>query len=126
MTKVDYNVRNRTAVIAFEAPPVNSLSYALRAPLLEALERAARDASVDAVVLIGSNGTFCAGADIREFGSPDVLRGPTLWTINTVLDEMKKPVVAAIEGVALGGGLELAMSCHQRVALSSAGARQQT
>jgi len=120
MTKVDYNVRNRTAVIAFEAPPVNSLSYALRAPLLEALERAARDASVDAVVLIGSNGTFCAGADIREFGSPDVLRGPTLWTINTVLDEMKKPVVAAIEGVALGGGLELAMSCHQRVALSSA------
>jgi len=120
MTKVDYNVKNRTAVIAFEAPPVNSLSYALRAPLLEALERAARDASVDAVVLIGSNGTFCAGADIREFGSPDVLRGPTLWTINTVLDEMKKPVVAAIEGVALGGGLELAMSCHQRVALSSA------
>ena len=120
MTKVDYNVKNRTAVIAFEAPPVNSLSYALRMPLLEALERASCDAAVDSVVLIGSNGTFCAGADIREFGSPDVLRGPTLWTINTVLDEMKKPVVAAIEGVALGGGLELAMSCHQRVALSSA------
>ena len=120
MAKVDYNIRNRTAVIAFEAPPVNSLSYALRAPLLEALERAARDSSVDSVVLIGSNGTFCAGADIREFGGPDVLRGPTLWTINTALDEMKKPVVAAIEGMALGGGLELAMSCHQRVALSSA------
>lgn len=120
MAKVDYNIRNRTAVIAFEAPPVNSLSYALRAPLLEALERAAYDSSVDAVVMIGSNGTFCAGADIREFGGPDVLRGPTLWTINTALDEMKKPVVAAIEGVALGGGLELAISCHQRVALSSA------
>ncbi len=120
MAKVDYNIRNRTAVIAFEAPPVNSLSYALRAPLLEALERAARDSSVDSVILIGSNGTFCAGADIREFGGPDVLRGPTLWTINTALDEMKKPVVAAIEGMALGGGLELAMSCHQRVALSSA------
>jgi 3-hydroxyacyl-CoA dehydrogenase len=120
MTKVDYNIRNRTAVIAFEAPPVNSLSYALRMPLLEALERASCDAAVDSVVLIGSNGTFCAGADIREFGGPDVLRGPTLWTINTALDEMKKPVVAAIDGVALGGGLELAMSCHQRVALSSA------
>ena len=117
MAKVDYSIRNRTAVIAFEAPPVNSLSYALRAPLLEALERASRDSAVDSVVLIGSNGTFCAGADIREFGGPDVLRGPTLWTINTALDEMKKPVVAAIEGVALGGGLELAMSCHQRVAL---------
>jgi 3-hydroxyacyl-CoA dehydrogenase len=120
MAKVDYQIRDKVAVVAFEAPPVNSLGYALRAPLLAALDRAAADPAVDAVVLIGSNGTFCAGADIREFGSPDVLKGPTLWTINTALDAMQKPVVAAIAGVALGGGLELAMSCHHRVALSSA------
>ena len=120
MSQVDYSIRGRIAVIAFQAPPVNSLGFALRDGLVSALERASADAAVDGVVLIGSNGTFSAGADIREFGGAAVRQGPTLWTLNSLLDSMPKPVVAAIEGVALGGGLELAMSCHHRVALATA------
>ena len=120
MTTVDYSLRGRIAVIAFQAPPVNSLGHALRVGLRAALDRAATDPAVDGIVLTGSNGTFSAGADIREFGSPEMIRGPSLWTLNSVLDESRKPVVAAIEGIALGGGLELSMSCHHRVALATA------
>ena len=120
MTRVQYSAQGRIALIAFEAPPVNSLGYELRRDLLAALERAAQDAEVDGVVLAGSNATFSAGADIREFGGPNMRRGPSLWTLISFLESMSKPVVAAIEGVALGGGLELAMGCHHRVALASA------
>ena len=63
---------------------------------------------------------FSGGADIKEFGAPEAFMGPSLWSLNSMLDESSKPVVAAIEGVALGGGFELALSCHHRVALSSA------
>lgn len=120
MSKVDYSTRERVAVIAFAAPPVNSLGYDLRRDLLAALERAANDPQVDAAVIIGANGTFSAGADIREFGGANMRRGPSLWTLISYLESMDKPVVAAIEGVALGGGLELAMGCHHRVALATA------
>ena len=71
MIKVDYSIRGRTAVIGFQSPPVNSLGFPLRRDLLAALERAAADAAVDSVVLVGSNATFSAGADIREFGGTD-------------------------------------------------------
>jgi 3-hydroxyacyl-CoA dehydrogenase len=120
MASLDYSIEQRVAVIRFAAPPVNSLSHALRSALVEALERAKADETVDAVVLIGSNATFCAGADIKEFGTPAMLRGPGLSSLNATIEDLGKPVVAAIEGVALGGGLELAMSCHHRVALSTA------
>ena len=120
MGHVDYSVRGRIAVLAFQSPPVNSLSLPLRCDLVAALDRVMADPAVDAAVLIGANGTFCAGADIREFGTPEMLRGPTIWSVNSLLDDASKPVVAAIEGVALGGGLELALSCHYRVALESA------
>lgn len=120
MTKVDYTTRGRIAVIAFQAPPVNSLGYELRRDLLAALDRVATDDAVDGAVLIGANGTFSAGADIREFGGSNATRGPSLWTLISTIESMAKPVVAAIEGVALGGGLELAMGCHHRVALASA------
>lgn len=120
MTKVDYSVRGRIAMVSFQSPPVNSLGFPLRRDLLTALERAVADDSVDGVVLAGSNSTFSAGADIREFGGADMRRGPSLWTLNAFLENMKKPAVAAIEGMALGGGLELAMSCHHRVALTTA------
>jgi 3-hydroxyacyl-CoA dehydrogenase len=120
MTQVDYSIRGRIAVIAFQAPPVNSLGFALRRDLLAALERAVGDSAVDGAVLVGANGTFSAGADIREFGGKEMRRGPSLATLTSFLDNMTKPVVAAIEGVALGGGLELAMTCHHRVAASAA------
>jgi len=120
MTSLDYSVRERVAILAFASPPVNSLGIALRSALVTALERAKSDADVDAVVLVGSNGTFCAGADIKEFGTPSMLQGPGLATLNATIEDLGKPVVAAIEGVALGGGLELAMSCHHRVALKTA------
>ena len=120
MAMVDQSSRGRISVIAFQAPPVNSLGYALRVEMLAALQRAAADPDVEGIVLVGSNGTFSAGADIREFGTPEMIRGPSLWTLNSLLDDLHKPVVAAIEGMALGGGLELAMSCHHRVALATA------
>jgi 3-hydroxyacyl-CoA dehydrogenase len=120
MTQVDYSIRGRIAVIAFQSPPVNSLGFALRRDLLAALERVVGDSAVDGAVLVGANGTFSAGADIREFGGKEMRRGPSLWTLTSFLDGMTKPVVAAVEGVALGGGLELAMSCHHRVAASAA------
>ena len=75
MSQVDYSIRGRIAVIAFQAPPVNSLGFALRDGLVSALERASADAAVDGIVLIGSNGTFSAGADIREFGTQSVRTG---------------------------------------------------
>ena len=117
---VDYTLRGRVAVIRFANPPVNSLGLALRRALAAALERMTGDAAVDAAVLVGGNGTFSGGADIKEFGAPEAFMGPSLWSLNSMLDESTKPVVAAIEGVALGGGFELALSCHHRVALSSA------
>lgn len=117
---VQYEKQGRVAVIRFANPPVNSLGVALRRGLAAALERMAADASVDAGVLAGSNGTFSGGADIKEFGAAEAFMGPTLHSLNSMLDESPKPVVAAIEGIALGGGFELALSCHHRVALSTA------
>ena len=73
MISLDYSIRDRIAVIAFASPPVNSLSFDLRVALVASLERAKSDTDVDAVVLIGSNDTFCAGADIKEFGTPAML-----------------------------------------------------
>ena len=120
MEHVDYSRQGSVAVLAFQNPPVNSLSRSLRVALVAAVERAIADPAVEAMVMIGANGTFCAGADIKEFDSPAALRGPTIWNLYAMLDDSPKPAVAAIEGVALGGGLEFAMACHYRVALSTA------
>ncbi len=120
MAQVDYSVRGQVAVLAFQSPPVNSLGLGLRREIFTALERACGDAAVHAIVLVGAGGTFCAGADIRELGKPDMEHAPNFWHINKLLDAAPKPVVAAIEGVALGGGLELALACHYRVALDTA------
>ncbi len=120
MEQVNYSVKGRVAVVAFQSPPVNSLSLSLRQDLFAALERMIGDSAVDAAVLVGANGTFCAGADIREFGTSKMLRGPSLWTLNSVIETSSKPIIAAIEGVALGGGLEIALACHHRVALATA------
>src|SRR5437762_8922935 len=109
-----YAVRDGIAVITLNNPPVNGLGNALRAGVLQGLERAAADAQVKAVVLIGAGKAFSGGADIREFGRPR--EKPDLPDVNDRQDAMQKPLVAAIGGFALGGGLELALACHYRVA----------
>src|SRR5688500_5055255 len=110
-----YAIRDGVAVITLNNPPVNGLGNALRAGILENLKKAEADPAVKAVVLIGSAKAFSGGADIREFNAPRLK--PDLPDVNDFQDGMKKPLVAAIGGFALGGGLELALACHYRIAL---------
>ncbi len=109
-----YSVRDGIAVITLQNPPVNGLGNALRAGIADGLTQAAADPEVKAVVLIGSAKAFSGGADIREFGKP--MTSPNLPEVNDMQDAMQKPLVAAIGGFALGGGLELALGCHYRIA----------
>ena len=113
-----YLVRDGIAVITMNNPPVNGLGNALRAGLMAALQKAEADAAVKGAVIIGSAKAFSGGADIREFGKPR--EKPDLFEVNDQQDAMKKPLVAAIGGFALGGGLELALGCHYRVAAPKA------
>jgi 3-hydroxyacyl-CoA dehydrogenase len=106
------------AVISINYPPVNALSHAVRSGLAERLAEADADDSVKSVVLMCEGRTFVAGADITEFGKP--LKAPHLSELISTIEDMTKPVVAAIHGTALGGGLELALGCHYRVATSDA------
>ncbi|HVQ62239.1 MAG TPA: 3-hydroxyacyl-CoA dehydrogenase NAD-binding domain-containing protein [Burkholderiales bacterium] len=101
-------------------PPVNGLGFDLRREIVEGLARAAGDSNVTAVVLTGSQRAFSGGADIREFGTPRSTAEPSLNTVIRVLEGAEKPVVAAIGGACMGGGLELAMACHYRVAVAGA------
>ncbi len=110
-----YTVRDGIAVITLNNPPVNGLGNALRAGIAAGLEKADSDPDIKAVVLIGSAKAFSGGADIREFNQP--MTKPTLPEVNDIQDSMQKPLVAAIGGFALGGGLELALACHYRIAL---------
>ena len=115
-----YQHRGPLAVITLDNRPVNSLGHALRQRIVAALAAAQADASVCAVVLTGNAKAFCAGADVSEFGTPRQAAEPVLATVLSQVENCTKPVVAAIAGVALGGGLELALACHARVALDSA------
>ncbi len=105
----------RVSVLTLALPPVNSFGPALRKATLEALQRLAADPDVDAVVITGDGRMFCGGADIREFDTGVIAEpGPNL--VHGYIENFPKPVVAAIHGYALGGGLELALSCHARIA----------
>ncbi len=115
---VTLSVQNAVAVIEVDNPPVNALSHAVRTGLRRAIAQARANTSVKVVVLIGRGRTFIAGADIREFGKPPL--EPLLPTVVDDFENCDKPVVAVIHGAALGGGLELALGCHYRVALSGA------
>jgi len=112
-----YAVREGIAVITLNNPPVNGLGHALRSGIVEGLKKAQADAAVKAIVMIGSAKAFSGGADIREFNTPKSGLSPTLPEVNDVQDATQKPIVAAIGGFALGGGLELALGCHYRIAL---------
>jgi 3-hydroxyacyl-CoA dehydrogenase len=106
----------RVAVIRFANPPVNSFSFAVRAALLDALDRALADDAVHAIVIAGAGEMFSGGADIREFNTPAAQRAPRLHDVIAAIEGSAKPVVAAISGVCFGGGLEVALACHYRVA----------
>jgi 3-hydroxyacyl-CoA dehydrogenase len=116
----DYQVQNKVAVITLNNPPVNGLGLATRTAAVEALQRAEADPSVKAVVITGAGKAFSGGADIREFNSPKALTEPTLHTLIRTAECLAKPVLAAIHSVCMGGGLELALGCHYRVALPGA------
>jgi 3-hydroxyacyl-CoA dehydrogenase len=120
MQHVEYRLEGAVAVVAFGHPPVNSLSHSVRSELAAALDRAAGDASVNAIVLTGKHGMFSGGADIREFGTPLTMRAPTLLDLIDAVEMSAKPIVAAVEGNCLGGGMELALAAHHRVAKADA------
>ena len=115
---VDLAAEGTVAVITVNSPPVNALSANVRTGIAEAVQKAGADAAVKAIVIHCAGRTFIAGADITEFGKPP--KGVPLGEVNAILESCPKPVVAAIHGTALGGGLELALSCHYRVAVPSA------
>lgn len=113
---------NGIAVITINNPPVNALSPGVPEGIAGAIEQIDKDASIQAAVLIGGGTTFVAGADIKEFGkiTAGQSRGAGILPLLLKIEDCRKPVVAAIHGTAFGGGLELAMSCHYRVAVPGA------
>jgi 3-hydroxyacyl-CoA dehydrogenase len=119
---VQLTKENGIAVITINNPPVNALSPGVPQGISESLGQIAQDAGIEAVVLIGGGRTFIAGADIKEFGkmTSGKPRGEGLLPFLLKIEDNKKPVIVAIHGTAFGGGLEVAMACHYRVAVSSA------
>jgi 3-hydroxyacyl-CoA dehydrogenase len=117
---ISYEIRDQVAVITMERPPVNSLGYPLRAGITQAIDLANADGKVIAIVLTGSKRAFSGGADITEFNTPEATRDPRLTLVIQALEDSPKPVIAAIAGVCLGGGFELALGAHFRVVVADA------
>jgi 3-hydroxyacyl-CoA dehydrogenase len=116
----EYKVHGDVAVITMNNPPVNGLGHATRLGLASGLEQANADASVKAIVITGAGKAFSGGADITEFGTPKALAEPNLGSVILALEYSAKPVVAAVHSIAMGGGLELALGCHYRIAAPGA------
>jgi 3-hydroxyacyl-CoA dehydrogenase len=111
-----YEVRGDVAIVTLDNPPVNGLGLDTRQGVAAGVERAWADAAVKAIVITGAGKAFSGGADIREFGSPKAIAEPNLLSLIKLLESSPKPVVAALHTVCMGGGLELALGCHYRVA----------
>jgi 3-hydroxyacyl-CoA dehydrogenase len=116
MSTAHYDVHGTIAVIRLDNPPVNGLGLALRQGIVNGIRQAEADTAIKAVVLIGSDRAFSGGADISEFGSPKATAEPNLLTVVNYVESSRKPVIAAISGACMGGGLELALGCHYRIA----------
>ena len=111
-----YQVDGDVAIITLNNPPVNGLGLSTRLGITDGMAQANADAAVKSIVITGAGKAFSGGADIKEFGSPKAGQEPNLLSVITVLENSAKPVIAAIHTVAMGGGLELALGCHYRVA----------
>jgi 3-hydroxyacyl-CoA dehydrogenase len=115
---VSLEKQNEIGMLWIDNPPVNALGYPVRKGMAEGIEMAEKDDEICAIVVICKGRTFCAGADIREFGKPP--KEPHLPDVLNRFDQCKKPIIAAIHGTAFGGGLETALSSHFRVAVPTA------
>ena len=115
---VDLAARGRVAVLTVDNPPVNALSHHVRKGLHDGIKQATADGAVQAIVIVCAGRTFIAGADITEFGKPP--SEPSLHAVLDLIEGAPKPVVSAIHGTALGGGLEVTLACHYRVGVKGA------
>src|SRR4051812_20479115 len=112
----EYKVQGDVAVVTMNNPPVNGLGHATRVAITQGLDKANADPAVKAIVVTGAGKAFSGGADIKEFGSMKATQDPNLLSVILALENSAKPVVAAMHSVAMGGGLELALGCHYRIA----------
>ncbi|MDO8448311.1 MAG: 3-hydroxyacyl-CoA dehydrogenase NAD-binding domain-containing protein [Rhodoferax sp.] len=112
----EYKVHGDIAVITLNNPPVNGLGLATRQGIADGLTKANDDPAVKAIVITGAGKAFSGGADIKEFGSPKALQEPNLLSVILAVENSSKPVIAAVHSVCMGGGLELALGCHYRIA----------
>jgi 3-hydroxyacyl-CoA dehydrogenase len=115
-----YQVQGDIALITLDNPPVNGLGHATRVGIADGIAKALADSAVQAIIITGAGKAFSGGADIREFGSSKAMMEPNLNSVILLLEKSTKPVIAAIHSVAMGGGLELALGCHYRIAAPGA------
>jgi 3-hydroxyacyl-CoA dehydrogenase len=115
-----YERRGDVAVLQIDHPPVNGLGHATRKAMIDGLERALDDSAVKVIVITGTDRVYSGGADIREFNTPAALAEPNLLQLIDAVERSPKPVVAAINGVCMGGGLELSLGCNYRIATTDA------